>query len=159
MRPYVVFRGTDESEEAAEEVLIDLVDLPPLLPEAQYLAKMTHHETAIVFRVPKVFLRFEIVDPGEHFGAKLFGAYRVKELAGKPGRNGRFKVRKGSDLLLMLSRVLDLKPRPDRISLCDLRGCVLRVQVKTVTRDYRQRALPSSLQYSKVADVIGKETG
>ena len=130
----------------------------PLLREGEYRAVLTSHETAIVFRAPKVFLHFRIIDPGEWFGAMLYRAYRVKSLAGRPSKNGGFKVTRGGDLFEMLCRVLDIRSRPDRVSVAPLRGIVLKVKVRTVTHDYQQRPLREWLRYSVVADVLGRET-
>ena len=159
MPPRAVLSVVHQSDSSEPEISVDYEGLPPLLPDGIYEARYLGHATAYVFSTPKVFLRFEIIQPGDHFGAKLFAAYRVKALVGKAGPNGRLKVSRGGELLRMLSRVFEIKTRPDRISLVDLRACVLRVQVRTVTQDYRQRELPTWRRYSKVSDVIEKETG
>jgi hypothetical protein len=58
----------------------------------------------------------------------------------------------------MLFRVLNVRHRPDRISLLGLKHSVLQVRTRTVTSDYRQEPLPENLRYSVVSDVLGKET-
>ncbi len=144
--------------EQAGEVAIDLSSLPPLLPEGEYRAVLTYHETAVVFSQPKVFLHFKIIDPGEAFEKMLYRAYRVKSLTGKPSKHGGFKVARGGDLCEMLCRVLDVRARPDRISVAPLRGSVLKIRLRTVTKDYRQRTVRDWLRYSVVSDIIGMET-
>ena len=113
-----------------------------------------------MFNTPKVFVHFEIVDLGPHHGLKLYRVFRVSELIGKPGRNGRFKLKKRSDLFLELCRLYqNQRVRPDRISLRDLKGLILNVMVRTVTKDYRQKVLPEMLKYSVIGDVRGIEAG
>jgi hypothetical protein len=139
---------------ALDECVVDHSDERPRVPDGLYSAVFTHHETALAFRNPKVFLHFRIVDPGEHFGKVLFRAYRVASLIGKPGRFGRFKVRRRHELFLMLVRVLEIKARPDRLSPQALKNVVVRIKTRTVTTDFEQRELPQWLHYSVVADVL-----
>ena len=49
-----------------------------------------------------------IVEPGPAMGAKVFAAYRVASLIGKPGSGGHFKLRAQGDLFKTLCRVLRL---------------------------------------------------
>lgn len=131
----------------------------PLLPDGEYLATFTGHETKRVFREARVFCHFTICDPGPYHGAKLFRAFRARSLIGKEGRGGRFAVGTRSDLFLMLCRILDLKVRPDRITLRPLHGLLLKVQTRTVTKDYRQQELPQILHYSVIDQVLEIEAG
>jgi hypothetical protein len=152
--PLTVVRATDD-----DSVVVDYANQPPLVPDNEYQAVFVHYETAYIFRCPKVILWFKIVEPGEHFGKMVFRPYRVKAIKGKPRRGGGIVLRRGSDCFKMLCRVLDLKLRPDRISLNGLRECVLRIRTRTVTKDYAQDSLPDWLQYSVVDDILRKETG
>ena len=104
-----------ESENADWDAEL-LVDDKLLLPDDKYEAVFIGHETVFVFQNPKIFLRFRITSQGEHFGKEIFRAYRVNKLVGKPSKNGKFKLRRGSDLFADISRLLDFKVRPDRIS-------------------------------------------
>jgi len=130
----------------------------PLVPDGEYVAKVIRHETAIVFKTPKLFIHFELVDPGLQ-NVHLYAAYRIKRLTGKPGKNGRFVISPRSELLFQLAQLYDRQIRLDRISLRALRNCLLRVRTRTVTNDYRQRSLPEALRYSVVAEVLGIEAG
>ena len=104
-------------------------------------------------------MHFRIIEPGEHYGKLLYRAYRVKALRGKPGKNGGFKCTRHQELFKMLVRVLDLKSRPDRISLNQLRGKVLKISIRTVKQDYRQQDLPEFCWYSVVDDIISITAG
>jgi hypothetical protein len=130
----------------------------PLVPEGEYVARYVRHETAMAFKTPKLFLHFELIGPC-HEGTNLFIAYRVKRLVGQPGKNGRFAVARRNELYLQLARLADRRLRLDRISLRALRQCLLRVRVRTVTTDYRQRPLPEALRYSVIAELLGIEAG
>ena len=76
--------------EPQDEAIVDFSDQPPLLAEGVYQARLLHHETAMVFGTPKVFLVFEIVDPGQALGARVYRPYRVQAFRGKPCRRGSF---------------------------------------------------------------------
>lgn len=137
-------------------------DAWPLLPVGEYTARLTGHATVIAYRTPRVYLYFTVADPGEHFGSKLFAAYRVRRLGGKdrrPRKDGSFVLARGSNLYRELCNLTPDNPRPDRISLRGLRKALLRVRVRTVTRDHRPRPLARALQYSIVDEILGIEVG
>jgi hypothetical protein len=134
-------------------------DTWPLVPEGEYQVRLLHHETAVIFKSPKVYLHFAILEPGAHHGKHLFRAYRVKKLKGKPARNGSFTLGRGSDLFFTIAKLYPKEPRLDRISLLALRNVVLRASVRTVTHDYRQRDLPESMQYSVIDSLLSIEAG
>jgi hypothetical protein len=129
----------------------------PLVPDAEYLATYEGHEVVEMRQfggAPKVFVRLRLVEAGPHTDKVLFRAYRVK----KRIDSRRFVLGRRSDLLLMLSRVLDVQARPDRVSLGALKRHLLKVRTRTVMRDGEQRELPTALRYSVVADILRKET-
>jgi hypothetical protein len=135
-----------------------VVDDYPLIEPGEYTAVYTGHATMLAFNRPKVYVYFRIVD-GAHTGAKLFRAYRVKALAGKPRKNGRFVVRRSYALFREFATVTGAHERPDRIALTSLRNCVLRVSVRTVDHDYQQRPLPEACRYSVVDQMLAVEAG
>jgi len=143
----------------AEECEVDHGRACATIPEGEYKAVFTHHETAVVFKTAKVFLWFQLIDPGPFLGRKIYKAFRARSLKAKPSKNGGFLLNARSDLCLMLCRVLDLKIRPDRISTSGLRGKVLGIRVRTVTHDYKQRPMPNVLRYSVVDEILAAETG
>lgn len=129
------------------------------LPDGIYEAAYLGHDTAFLFKTAKVFLRFRIVTTGPFHAVELYRAYRARALVGRPGKGGRFKLARGSDLYYDLGRLLHLRARPDRISLQGLLGCIWRIRVRTVTTDYKQRALPEWDRYSVVEEILGLEAG
>jgi hypothetical protein len=132
----------------------------PLLREGEYLVVYTHHETAIVFNTPKVFLHFRINEPGPYLNERLYGAYRASELMGRPGKNGRFKLKHRSELYLTMCWLYQArKLRSDRMSLRDLKRLGLRASIRTVTKDYKQRPLPECELYSVVDAIKRIEVG
>ena len=132
----------------------------PRIPDGSYLARYTHHDTAEVFGTAKVFAHFMIVEPGPYFDVRLMRAYRASGLIGKPGRNGRFRLKRRSELYLDLCRLDERrKRRPDRVSLRDFKDVVLWVTTRTVVRDYKQRPLPEALRYSVIDELKEIEVG
>lgn len=146
------------------EVNLSDIEVEPLngllIDEGTYEVRYLYHETKVIFNTAKVFVNFEIVEPGPYFGKKLFRAFRVSELIGRPGKNGRFKLKKRSELLMEILRLFELQGlRPDRISLKPLKNVTIKVKVRTVNKDYKQRELPGPLKYSVVGDFIKIEAG
>ena len=151
--------STIPREVPLDDVLID-GKAWPLIPDGNYPTKYTHHDTAIVFATAKVFVHFEIVEPGPYFGLRLMRAYRASGLIGKPTRNGRFRLKRRSELFLTLCRLDERrKRRPDRVSLRDFKDVVLWVTTRTVVRDYKQRPLPEALRYSVIDELKEIEVG
>lgn len=139
----------------ADDIAIDFSKRPPLIPDTTYNAVFVKHETAMVFNTSKVFLWFRVVDVGEHFATELYRAYRVSRLLSKPGAGGRFKLKPSGDMFTMLCRLLQVRARPDRISLRGLRGHVWRVKTRTVDHDHVQRPLQDWMRYSVIDDIVG----
>ena len=135
-----------------------LVDAPPKIPEGKYQATYVRHETAFVFKTPKVFVHFKL-HGGEYNGLRLYRAYRVHSLRGKPRKGGSFKLRHSHELYRQFVMISGCRERPDRISLSRLKRCLLTVTVKTVTRDAKQHELPPALQYSVIDRLVGVEAG
>lgn len=142
-----------------DDVLVE-DDGPPLIPDGSYLVQYVHHETAIVFGTAKVFVYFKILEPSQYFGVRLFRAFRAADLVGKSGRNGRFRLKKRSDLYLTLCWLYEEQNlRPDRVSLRYLKDVILQAKIRTVKKDYKQRALPKALYYSVIDEIQGIEVG
>lgn len=146
--------GTAQSWDAE----IDDANAQPLIPDAVYVVRFLGWETIFMFRTSKILLRFEVAE-GDHAGVRLIRAYRVQRLIGRPGKGGRFKLGRGSDLLRDVVRLIDLRVRPDRVSLAFLKGRLWQVKTRTVVTDYRQRPIPEALRYSIVDEIVCAETG
>ena len=128
----------------------------PLVPDGQYLAVYVGHDVVEMQqfkRQAKVFIHLRLIDAGEYTGRVLFRAYRVRRIVGR-----RFIVGPRSDLLMMVCRILDHRARPDRISLQGLRHILVVVRTRTICTDRRQRQLPTTMHYSVVDEILGKET-
>jgi hypothetical protein len=125
----------------------------PMIPPGDYLARFIGHETAVLFaKAHKVALQLEICE-GPYQGIRLMRYFRVKQLVGKPGKGGKFKLAAGGDLYRMLARVLDVRTRPDRISLRDLKTMLFKIRVRTVTKDRDNRPLAEGVQYSVIDSI------
>ncbi|MCA3028987.1 MAG: hypothetical protein ING66_10360 [Rhodocyclaceae bacterium] len=88
----------------------------------------------------------------------VYRAYRVRALTTKQGKNGGFKAARGSEVYHDLSRILDIRLRPDRVSATSLRGVVVSVDVRTVVKDYRKRPLREWQRYSVIDKLLFAET-
>jgi hypothetical protein len=142
-------RESDDDDEA-----IAAVDgFRPQIPDAWYEARYIGHETGVVFMAPKCFLHFEIVEHGEHLGTRLFRAFRVRKLAGRSGKGGKFVVHAGGDLFALLAKLLDVRLRTDRITLRPLRAMLFRVKTRTVTTNHAQQERPEQSRYSVIAEI------
>lgn len=141
--------GADDDDDA-----IAAVDgFRPQIPDGWYEAKYIGHETGVVFTAPKCFLHFEITQHGEHLGMRLFRAFRVRKLAGRPGKGGKFVVHAGGDLFALLARLLDIRLRTDRITFRPLRSMLFRVKTRTVTTNHAQQQRPDQSRYSVIETI------
>ena len=141
-----------------EECEIDYGRACATIPDAEYRAVFTHHETAYSFSTPKVFLWFRIVDPGPLFDRMIYAAFRVRRLKGNPRKHGGFTVAANGELFVSVCKVLDERGRPDRFSLARLKERVLRIKTRTVKKDHRQREIPEARRYSVVDCLSGSDT-
>ena len=130
----------------------------PLVPSGEYESVFMHHETAIAFNVPRVFLHFKIMTPGEHFEKVLYRAYRVQSTSGKRRKGTAFKVSLRSDYVREMANLLNLL-RLDRISPAMLKNKIIKVRVEEVSRDHKQRVIPKVLRYSVIRELISVEAG
>lgn len=140
-------------------------DAAPLVPAGEYVGQFTHSETAVLFKTkrfpgaPKLFLHFRLVEIGPHNGTVLYRPYNVAALIGTPGRGGRFRASRRSDLVHELAIVYGRAFRPDRINLQPLSRVLVRLLVRVVERDREQREIPEPLRYSVIQRLIGLEAG
>ena len=125
------------------------------IPEGTYQAVFIRVERAEVFKAEKIFVWVRITEPGPFHGTELYRAYRVHHL---PGKSKKYLLKPRSELRQMLLRLNEVKVRADRVSLKILKNKVLKVTVRTVKKDYRQRALDECDQYSVVEDILSFET-
>lgn len=133
--------------------------LRPHIPPGIYQLAFISHHTMIFCRGPKVVLRFRVIEQGPHFGVELERFYNVRQLLGKSGKNGRFKVGSSSDLVLEFCRVAyDRITRLDRLPLSAMKNFIIKGVVHTVVKNRNQKTLPDVLQYSVVKELIGIES-
>lgn len=123
-------------------------------------AKFVTWETRLMFKVAKVVMRFEVVEPGEFCGRKLERHFRTSKLTHPPtgGREGRFVLNARSDLFALMVNLLDEKGRekgrrPDRVSLRALKHMLFRIRPRTVKHDHRQKDRPEATWYSVCGEI------
>ncbi|MGI8895365.1 MAG: hypothetical protein ACR2HE_06915 [Casimicrobiaceae bacterium] len=126
----------------------------PLLPEERWFeAKFTGFSTAIIFGAHKVFWEFAITETGEWFEQKLFRAFRVRKVIGRPAKSGKFVLSAGGEMYETLVRLLDIKQRADRITLRPLRHMLFRVKTRTVRINSKQQPIADHAQYTVIAEI------
>jgi hypothetical protein len=125
----------------------------PLLPEGEYRVIYTGHDLKFMFNTGKLFVKFRVYD-GEFQGSRLYRAYNVK-MTGKKS----FKLAHSSALYRQFCTLSGRRERPDRIAVSRLKHCVIRVSVRTVKQDAKQRPLAENLQYSVINEWIALEVG
>ena len=142
-----------DDDDDGDDAIAAVDGFKPLLPDDWYEARYIGHETGVVFMAPKCFLHFEITQHGEHLGTRLFRAFRVRKLAGRSGKGGKFVPHAGGDLYALLVRLLDVKLRTDRITLRPLRSMLFRVKTRTVTTNHAQQERPEQSRYSVIETI------
>lgn len=141
----------------AEQNTIE-VDGWPLIPPGEYLAVYKRFELAFMFNTAKLFAHFEIAE-GEHRGARLYAAYRVKAIKRKTKRGGQFTLGKTHKLFSQLASLTPSNTRPDRPSLDSLKGCLIRVRVVTVKGPNPHKPRPEAAHYSRIDEMLSIEAG
>ena len=135
------------------EFIVDTKYLPPKIPEGSYEGVFVRSELAVIFKCLKLFVYFRITELGEYHGMEFYRAYRVHP-GSKSGKSSKYVLKPRSELLRTIRRISGEKIRRDRASLSALRGKILRLKVRTVIKDYRQRDLPEHDQYSVIEDIV-----
>ncbi len=130
-----------------------------LLPEGEYRLGYIDYRTCIAFNVPRVVVRFKILDFGEHFGKQLERWYRVGSLRGKPRKFGDFRVGKRSDFFRDYLRVIGAPTanRRDRLSFTSLKNKVVVGSIRTVVEGRDQEKLETGARYSVVNRLLRTE--
>lgn len=122
---------------------------PPRVLPGNYTALYVSHKGMTVFRTPKVCVYFRLL---EHPEIVLRRWYRVSD-----HRDGRVRAPGSSDIVREISAVLGQRVRADRIPVASLAGVMVRIEVKTVTADGKQRALAAVNQYSCIERVLAAQ--
>jgi len=138
--------------DADEDGIVD--GFKPLLPEGTCLeARFVDYSTVYMFAAHKVVWEFQVVQPGDWFELRFFRAFRVRQIIGRPGKRGKFKLHAGGDMYQTLVRLLDYRQRADRVSLAPLRQMLFRIKLRTVRINSRQEKLADHVQYSVIESI------
>jgi hypothetical protein len=132
-----------------------VVDVRPHVPEGLYRLSFQGYETRLMHgKVPKLVLHFRVCEPFEHHGVLLLRYNNVKNLIGKPGRNGKFRVYPGSDFAREYCVLYGHVGRLDRIVMARYAEQAIIGRVRTVTVNARQMALPEPLWHSVISELV-----
>jgi len=133
----VAFKQSD-GEDASTDDLVGI-------PDGTYSAVYEQHRGLLIFRTPKVRVDFRLL---EHPGLVLSRWYRVEDF-----RHGRVSACSSSDIVREISDVLGRRIRRDQIPVGALEGVIVKIQVRTVTKDRIQRPLAEVNRYSIIGRV------
>ena len=126
------------------------------IPAGRYQASLIDVRTHLYFKKSaKVILTFRIQDYGPHFGTKIRGFYAVKDLKGKPRKNGTFEAGPKSRLLRDMARMMEDRPPTNRVPTTLINAAVYEIELRRVT-EAKKVELPESIQYSVVDHVVRK---
>jgi hypothetical protein len=147
--------ATHVDRDASEESVTICTEHPPLIPTGEYLAFGVGF---LVMRINKMLkLRVDwdvqVPVPDGPDGTVLLRISRFYKLRGKGPR----KLEAGPSSDLRREYILLFGRSPSRRGKIDPRmfiGVAARVEVRTVTHDFRQRELPAAAQYSVINRVI-----
>ena len=125
---------------------------PPQLPDGDnYIVGFLRAECGMFCGKSRLFLWFQIVEPGEHVGRKVYLCCPVPE-NGKFGHGSKFvdawRVAKGQ-----------WPSRVDRLSTKVFRGSYFRAALRTVTRNQYGDERPENQHYSKIDRLIERIAG
>lgn len=124
------------------------------IPPGEYRLKYLGYRTTVSWGVPRVVVRFSVLDYGEYFEHELERWYRVNRLRGKPGKNGNYDVGRRSRLFRHFARLFGEPIRGDRLSFAGLKGKIVIGEVRTVTHDSDQKPLSVGAQYSTIEELL-----
>ncbi|HEX4151148.1 MAG TPA: hypothetical protein VHY75_02960 [Steroidobacteraceae bacterium] len=124
-----------------------LEDGPILVEPGEHLAVYMRHERPQAFKGLKLRVIFRLQDQRP---VQLSRWYQVAT------SKGPIAAPACSDLVREMQAVLGRRVRHDRIPISALAGILVRVDVRTVTSDYRQRTLALINQYSVIGRLEGK---
>ena len=126
-----------------------------IIPEGKYQVMYVSHETTNGSFGAKVKITFTITSYGEFFGKHIDAWYNLKEIK-KVGKGKAISLSRHSKLTGELFNALGYKERVKRLSPLALKGKLLWVNVRTVIKNSRQKALHELQRYSVVDSIIGQ---
>jgi hypothetical protein len=126
-----------------------LEDGPILVEPGEHLAIYIRHERESMFQGTKLRVIFRLQDDRPILLSRWYPVVA--------GKGGRIAARPHSDIVREIQAVLGRRVRRyDRLEISELAGLVVRVDVRTVTVDQRQRPLAPVNQYSVIARLEGR---
>jgi hypothetical protein len=145
---------TESHKESADDFFDIDWGRDALIPEGEYQAVYVSHEISRGSFGTKLKITFRIVSFGEFFETLIPAWYNISDAASSKRKGGRIKVNRGHKLTTELLRVLQIKARIDRLSPSLLKGHILLIKVRTVTKNSYQKKLAPPQQYSIVDSLV-----
>ena len=134
----------------------DEYDIPP----GRYSASVIEATTAVFFggKSKKVVLTYRILDSGPFFEKLVRGYYEVREIKGRPRRNGKFQVGPRARLVRDVAHMVDGRPPLDRIPIAEIETKIVEIELRVVSKIEKQ-ALADTMQYVVVDRVVRRLEG
>lgn len=150
----IIMNSSSVNHGSSEDALV-VDDLYVDIPSDRYEAKYLHYETLSIFKSPKVVLWMEITSFGREFGVTVPKFYNARRLRGKPGKSGKFSVGRRSNLMMDFCSLFPEYGgrRMDRLPMSYFKDQIFNIKVKTVTKNFQQKSIPTALQYSVIESI------
>ena len=149
-------RATTDTQRSNNNKVIALPHRHPdsdelvLVPERKYTLAYTRHQFVNIFKHPKLFVEFRIVDMGPHFEKVVARWYRLTKRGGRVGFDYSLK----GDLYREYVRLFGAPQRKDRLALSNFKSVEIRGKVVTVKKGQDGRDIPPAARYSVVRQLI-----
>lgn len=130
---------------------------PILMPEGKYDVMLVRYWKGFLFgRAPKLILVFRVITEGDYFGKHLYRCYNIKGLSKR-----KDIIPKGwhSDFVREYGRLFGNPLKLRDIGVRKFKNKVFDCEVRTVSRDAKQRPLPDDMKYSVIDALLGVQVG
>lgn len=135
---------------------LDDEDRPVRIEEGSYVGKFLYYESLRSSDPDNqtIRLRFEIVEPGDSFGIRLWKYYKVKKVSQPVGRGGGFTPKPLGDFYDDYCRSFGPPQRSDRIPMQTKYSKYLwSCEVDTVTKNFKRQKRSEHTQYSVIRTI------
>ena len=151
----VTIMSSSSVYERSSDAALVVDDLYVEIPARSYEAKYLHYETLSIFKSAKIVVWMEIIGFGKEFGIRLPKFYNARKLRGKPGKSGKFSVGRRSNFMMDFCSLFPEYGgrRMDRLPMSYFKDQVFIITVKTVTKNFEQKSIPSALRYSVIETI------
>lgn len=135
---------------------LDDEDMPVRIAEGHYVCKFLYYETLYSSdpNNQSIRFRFEIVEPGDSLGTRLWKYYKVRKVSQPVGRGGGFTPKPLGDFYEDYCSHIGRPDRLDRIPIQSKYSKFLwSCEVETVTKNFKKQKRSEHTQYSVIRSI------